>query len=156
MVQFKTAIYSFYLPFACAALLLNCKDSLVEARSIALQLGILFQVQDDVLDVFGDPEMTGKIGTDIEEGKCTWLLCRLLQKTALTPADRQTLQRCYGSRQGVHSIEEIYRRYGLQADFEQVEQAMVVDIEHRIRQLPNLWSQRVFTNFLSKIVKRIK
>jgi geranylgeranyl diphosphate synthase type II len=40
----------------------------------AIQLGLSFQLQDDWLDAFGNPEQTGKMaGGDIAEGKKTWL-----------------------------------------------------------------------------------
>jgi geranylgeranyl diphosphate synthase type II len=43
-------------------------------------LGIAFQVQDDYLDAFGDPEKFGKdIGGDIRQNKKTFLLIHALE-----------------------------------------------------------------------------
>ena len=81
ITKYKTSIYSFYLPFACAFILANNKATDSEMKmekDILMDIGHLFQVQDDILDAFGDSQMTGKIGRDIEEGKCTWLLCKCL------------------------------------------------------------------------------
>ena len=58
--------------------------------SFGLQLGLAFQVQDDYLDAFGDPEKFGKqVGGDILANKKTFLLIHALQTAS--PADKQTL-----------------------------------------------------------------
>ena len=34
------------------------------------------------MDCFGDPKVTGKVGTDIEESKCGWLVIQALKKAS--------------------------------------------------------------------------
>lgn len=43
-------------------------------------MGLLFQVQDDFLDCFGDPRVTGRIGTDIGQNKFSWLIVKAFEK----------------------------------------------------------------------------
>ena len=57
----------------------------------AVKLLILFiSTQDDYLDCYGDPAVTGKVGTDIEENKCSWLVVQALER--VTPEQRKLLQ----------------------------------------------------------------
>jgi len=49
-------------------------------NSFGVNLGIAFQLQDDILDVYGDPEKFGKqVGGDIISNKKTFLLIRALE-----------------------------------------------------------------------------
>jgi farnesyl diphosphate synthase len=65
------------------------------ARTILLRIGHCFQVQDDYLDCYGDPEVTGKVGTDIEDGKCSWLIVMAMQRA--TRNQREELKVSLGS-----------------------------------------------------------
>lgn len=70
IVKYKTAFYSFVLP-VCSAMLLLGVDGAREheiAREVLLPMGEYFQVQDDFLDAFGDPEVIGKVRASTERG----------------------------------------------------------------------------------------
>ncbi|EKG15268.1 Polyprenyl synthetase [Macrophomina phaseolina MS6] len=73
---YKTAYYSFYLPVALALLFCDnaTEKNLRAAKDILIPIGEYFQIQDDYLDNFADPSVLGKVGTDIQENKCSWLV----------------------------------------------------------------------------------
>jgi geranylgeranyl diphosphate synthase type I len=61
----------------------------------ALPLGIAFQIQDDILGVFGNEERLGKpIGSDVEEGKITILVAYALEQGST--GERSELRRLLG------------------------------------------------------------
>lgn len=67
-----------------AAVLSGVSNEVVKtAGDFAYSLGIAFQIQDDLLDYFGNKELTGKkIGKDFEEGKITLPLLRTIELTS--------------------------------------------------------------------------
>lgn len=91
----KTAKYTIERPLHIGALIADPESSgdLLDALSgYGVSLGIAFQMRDDILGVFGEPEVTGKpAGDDLRESKPTALIA-----SALATADvvqREVLDR---------------------------------------------------------------
>lgn len=81
MFRLKTARYSFSLPMRLGALLAGADESTHSIlEELGEVLGIMFQIRDDELGSFGDPEVTGKpSGHDVREGKKTWLVAKVFE-----------------------------------------------------------------------------
>jgi geranylgeranyl diphosphate synthase type II len=78
-----------------------------------VNFGLAFQLQDDILDVYGDPLKFGKqVGGDIISNKQTFLLLKL--KELANADDRLTLEALTSSTdhpQKVEAVTELYNRY---------------------------------------------
>lgn len=76
IIRYKSAKYSTEHPLALGGALAGAPAELLAGYSdFSLPLGEAFQLRDDVLGVFGDPETTGKpAGDDLREGKRTVLV----------------------------------------------------------------------------------
>lgn len=76
MSVYKTATYSFSLPLRAAALLAGSSASAEETlNAVGRHLGLAYQLQDDLLCVFGDHRMHGKDAfSDLREGKETAII----------------------------------------------------------------------------------
>lgn len=74
--RYKTAAYTVERPLHLGAALAGADGATVRAlRRYGTDLGVAFQLRDDVLGVFGDPTVTGKpAGDDLREGKLTLLV----------------------------------------------------------------------------------
>lgn len=96
---YKTGRYTFSLPLALGGMLAGAGEATVEALArVGDRMGILFQLKDDEIGLFGAPRETGKPnGRDIAEGKQTLYQVRLLQ--AANESQRARLSRILGNRQ---------------------------------------------------------
>jgi geranylgeranyl pyrophosphate synthase len=71
MYRDKTASYTFALPLRLAAVLATGEDR-TDLKDLGLELGVLYQIKDDHLDLFSGTEDTGKPEvSDLVEGKTT-------------------------------------------------------------------------------------
>ncbi|TEB21507.1 terpenoid synthase [Coprinellus micaceus] len=197
IVIYKTAFYSFYLPVACAMLIAGIpyptdtpprftldkgvvtskEDPYSVALGILIPLGEYFQVQDDFLDFSAPPEVLGKIGTDIVDNKCSWVVNTALNLTspsaptpspfnpALTPARlaeiRKLLDENYGRKDSEKEakVKEVFEELGIRKAYERYEEAVVGDVRERIAAVDEEATglkREVFESFLGKIYRRSK
>ena len=87
VLRYKSAKYSVERPLHVGAALAGGDAEMVQTlTAYGVPLGEAFQLRDDLLGVFGDPEVTGKpAGDDLTEGKRTVLVALALE--ALVDSD---------------------------------------------------------------------
>ena len=160
IVLYKTAYYSFYLPVALALYQLDIAtpSNLRQAEDILIPLGEYFQIQDDYLDNFGLPEHIGKIGTDIMDNKCSWLVNQAL--SIVTPEQRKVLEENYGrkDKDKEAAIKKLYDDLQLEQRYKDYEEKAVSQIRSLIAKVDESQGlkKEVFETFLNKIYKRSK
>ncbi|XP_035202449.1 farnesyl pyrophosphate synthase [Oxyura jamaicensis] len=158
IVKYKTAFYSFYLPVAAAMYMtgIDSKEEHDNAKAILLEMGEFFQIQDDYLDCFGDPALTGKVGTDIQDNKCSWLVVECLRR--VTPDQRQILEENYGHKEPekVAKVKELYETLGMKAAFHEYEEKSYQRLQELIRKHANRLPKEIFLGLAQKIYKRQK
>ena len=98
VIVWKSAKYSVEAPLVIGAALGGAAAPQLDAlRAFGLPLGVAYQLRDDLLGVFGDPEVTGKpAGDDLREGKRTVLIA--LARKSLEPHVRRTVDELMGDR----------------------------------------------------------
>lgn len=122
MIRLKTAVL-----LGCALDLGACiagatDDQMQHLRQFGEELGISFQLRDDYLDAFGDPEKFGKqVGGDILADKKTYLLIRCYEKARA--GDLAVLRSLAGKRANAEEKVETIRGImtALEADSEILE-----------------------------------
>jgi geranylgeranyl diphosphate synthase type I len=82
--RYKTAAYTVERPLHLGAAIAGAGPELVSCyRRFGADIGVAFQLRDDLLGVFGDPDVTGKpAGDDLREGKRTLLLAVAVERAA--------------------------------------------------------------------------
>ncbi|SMD23348.1 polyprenyl synthetase family protein [Kibdelosporangium aridum] len=97
VARMKTAAYTVERPLQMGAALAGADPEVVERlRAFGADIGVAFQLRDDLLGVFGDTDVTGKpAGDDLREGKRTLLVALGLQKATQAGAD--VLRHCLGN-----------------------------------------------------------
>ncbi|XP_018563021.1 farnesyl pyrophosphate synthase isoform X2 [Anoplophora glabripennis] len=155
-VKYKCGYYTFQLPVACGLFLANIFDEELhrQAKTILLEIGTFFQIQDDFLDCFGNPEVTGKKGNDIKEGKCSWLAVVALQRA--NPAQRKLMEEHYGrdEQQSIQIIRNLYEELSLPSTYATYEEESFNLIRTQVQQISKGLPHDLFFKLMKQIYKR--
>lgn len=147
----KTAIYTYQNPLFVGALLAGIKNpevfNLLEKYS--LDGGVAFQLQDDILGVFGSPEKTGKSAdSDLLQGKCTLMVLHVFQNG--TPSQKEVVKKVWGalkaSRKDLDKAKEALIDSGSYAYNKQMAKEYsqkAADTAAKLRELPGLNTQAI-------------
>jgi geranylgeranyl diphosphate synthase type I len=114
--KLKTASYTIEGPLHIGALLAGANEADLQILSdYGIPLGLAFQIQDDILGLFGSEEKTGKsVGSDIREGKKTLLILHALERC--TEDEKELILKALGNErvtmEEIDAVRIIVRRTG--------------------------------------------
>ena len=159
IVKYKTSLYTFFAPFVCAILASRFdqqkEDNLLrESEHISILLGYYFQCQDDFLDCYGDPSVTGKVGTDIQDGKCTWLAVHVMENG--NPSQIERFQEVYGQIEYASEIKDMYASFSLQEVWLKKESSLIHELKTCMHKCSNYSLYSIVLRILASLQHRIR
>uniref|UniRef100_A0A8C5ETH9 Farnesyl pyrophosphate synthase n=1 Tax=Gouania willdenowi TaxID=441366 RepID=A0A8C5ETH9_GOUWI len=158
IVKYKTSFYSFYLPVAAAMYMagISCEQEHSNAKHILFEMGEFFQIQDDYLDCYGDPAVTGKIGTDIQDNKCSWLVVTAMG--IMNAEQKAKLEEFYGRNDdaSVEKVKELYQALQMPEVYQRYEEESYLRLQKLIADHAKNLPHSIFLNFAKKIYNRKK
>ena len=109
VLRYKSAKYSIERPLHVGAALAGADPGTLAALTrFGLPLGEAFQLRDDLLGVYGDPDSTGKpAGDDLSEGKRTVLVALALARAP--GGDAKRLDEALGTALSVEEVADLRR-----------------------------------------------
>ena len=144
----KTASYSVCLPLMAGAVLAKQnKKVAVQLNELGRTLGLIFQIKDDELGLFGDESKTGKpVGADIREGKKTLYYYYLLKKTGVKAQGND-----------VKKILNLIEEQGIKQEVERELSELVLSAESQIDNLSvTIEMKKMIHQFIDRIANRVR
>jgi len=110
-------------------------------RKFAIELGLAFQLQDDLLDSYGDERLGKAIGGDILEGKQTYLMITAMSRAS--EEDREVLRHTHtdpalGPAEKIARVKAVYDKYDIPR---LTEQQISLRFERALAQLDTLTAE---------------
>ncbi len=136
MVRLKTAAL-FEKALAIGAVLANAsEEQLRYLREYGVRMAEAFQIQDDILGVYGEEKELGKpVGSDLREGKATILIIEAMKK--LPRREKETLKGLLGrpdiSKGDVELVRRMLQKYGILQEVRDKAKALVEEAVEALR-----------------------
>ncbi|KAK5650963.1 hypothetical protein RI129_001992 [Pyrocoelia pectoralis] len=152
IVKYKTGTL-FTFPAGLALYLKSCYDQHLhkDIHNLFLKIGHYFQVQNDYFDCFGDSTIMGKNGTDIECGKCTWLIVEALKR--VSQQQRNVLEINYGkpSPEKVNAVRTLYEELNLPKVYTSYQDDIFYELQNHIKKMSPTLPREFFYNVVHSI-----
>jgi geranylgeranyl diphosphate synthase type I len=138
---YKSGRYTFSLPLALGGVLGQADArTLGRLERLGECLGILFQIRDDELGLFGDPRELGKpVGSDVREGKKTLFYSYLRHRASAEELVR--LDSIFGNPQAgeaeLEQVRQILERLGVRRSVQERSEAFLSEARAIIADLPD-------------------
>ena len=160
----KTASYTCITPCRVGALIAGASKNEIDLFiDMGKNLGVAFQIQDDVLNLIGEERLYGKeIGGDISEGKRTLILIHLLNTCSQTEANRVT--EIMGQRREDKGQDEIQEVLALMERYKSIQYAQqraktlaqqaYTQFDQTFSDLPETQAKHIFLQLVHFLIER--
>ncbi len=159
MIEYKTAVLVGAAMKMGAIIAETSEENGNLIYDFGLNLGIAFQLQDDYLDCFGNPETFGKqVGGDIIENKKTYLYLKAMEFAK--PDEREQLLHLYSiqpsdNSEKIQSVKEFFNQTGASKATQQaIENYTMKAFETLIKMQISEDKKKVLRAFGEKLMKR--
>ena len=155
MIELKTAALLSGSVVIGATIAGASEDDLHKLYKFATEVGIAFQLQDDLLDSYGDEQLGKKIGGDILEGKKTYLM--IISLSHATEEQREVLRTTHlrtdiDDAEKISTVKAIYDAIGAKA---MPEQQISVRISRALAILDTLDVPKERTEYMRSYVESL-
>jgi len=154
MYKNKTAKYTVEGPLHMGAILAGATPELLAGFSAyAVPLGIAFQIQDDILGIFGTTKRLGKpVGSDVQEGKITVLVSRAMKNGSRE--DKKKLQEILSlgkelQEGDLETFREIIIRTGSLEEVKELANEYIQEGKRALEKIKNMVAPRTYDFLLS-------
>lgn len=159
-LELVTGEYTFVAPLLMGATAMNgSEELLLSLTRYGRKAGLLFQITDDVLGLFGDSEKTGKpSGNDVREGKKT-LLVQYAYRNG-SEQQKAFLEKAVGnasiSPEEIQEVREIVIATGALEQTKEVIATLVKEASQAVQDLPDSASRQTLVDLVQFLASREK